>query len=215
VTFFFLPLHNMGSRLKFFLMSDPNSPTLTRIYRDELLDKYQIKKDAYAARVKFLGLTSYRDSDNRTYFTTEQVQVMDELHEHIKKIGKMEGFAVTKTDESGALVRANENAIATNDKPAPLATGNIYVEPEEPTAGMDIDRLVREAAELKARNLAMGDLVKLSIAQNMTFEDLDPDLQAKVTAAHNAANPKDTPASIASQLLAQYRSGKKSQNPPA
>lgn len=189
-------------------MSDQNSATLTRIYRDELLEKYQIKKDAYAARVKFLGLVAHRDDKNRVCFTTEQVQLMDELHEHIKKTGKMEGFSTTKTDESGALVQANENAIATEDTTAGLTGEDIYVEPEAPTSGMDIDGLMREAAELKAKNLAMPDLVKLSLAQGMTFDDLPEDLQEKVNLAHEAANPKDTPASIASNLLAQYRSGK-------
>ena len=68
--------------------------------------------------------------------------------------------------------------------------------------------LMRQAAELKARNLAMPELVKLSIARDMTFEDLPPDLQGKVTAAREAANPKEGPASIASNLLAQYRSNR-------
>lgn len=196
-------------------MSDQNSATLTRIYRDELLDKYQIKKDAYAARVKFLGLVAQRDEKNRVCFTSEQVQLMDDLHEHIKKTGKMEGFLNNRTDESGALVQANDNAIASNDQPADLATENIYVEPEEPTANMDVQALVRSAQELAAQNMAMPDLVKLSLAQNMNFDDLDPDLQEKVTATRQAAHPKHQPASIASQILSQYRSHRSGKNQSA
>jgi hypothetical protein len=195
----------------------PDSATETRIYREQALDELNIGKTTFYKWVNYLELEQRQDSAKRKYLDESQFNQLQVLQAYYLEHGKIEGFLPTEnlTEHPGQLATVESKAIATNDEPAPLATGNIYVEPETPTAGMDIDRLVREAAELKARNLAMGDLVKLSIAQNMTFEDLDPDLQAKVTAAHNAANPKDTPASIASQLLAQYRSGKKSQNPPA
>ena len=181
----------------------------------------------------YLGIEQQQDSDKRKYLDKSQFKQLQDLQVYYQEKGTIEGFLSDEnsTNRSGQLVKADENAmlqgsgsamlqgsrsaIATHDESAALATENIYVEPEEPTTGMDLDLLGREAAELKARNLAMGDLVKLSLAQNMTFDDLDPDLQAKVTAAHQAANPKDSPASIASNLLNQYRSGKKNQNQSA
>lgn len=186
-----------------------DSATETRIYREQAIDELDIGKTTFYKWVNYLGIEQQQDSAKRKYLDESQFKQLQELKTYYQEKGTIEGFLPTEnlTEHPGKLTTVESKAIA-HDEPAALATENIYVEPEAPTANMDVDRLVREAAELKARNLAMGDLLKLSIAQNMTFEDLDPDLQAKVTAAHNAANPKDSPASIASQLLAQYRSGK-------
>lgn len=185
-----------------------NSTLTDRHYREEICELIQIKKDTYYKRVKFLGLEAHRDEDKRTYLDDEQFQLMCDLDSHVANTGKMEGFTSTKSDESRALTTMESKGIATNDQSAPLATEEIYVEPEEPTANMDVDGLVRGAKELAAQNMAMGNLVKLSLAQQMSFDDLDPDLQEKVNAANEAANPKHQPASIASQLLAQYRSNR-------
>lgn len=193
-----------------------NSALPDRHYREDICGLFQIGKDTYYKRVKFLDITAHRDENKKTYLDNEQLQRLRDLDSHIANTGKMEGFVIAKNDESEALVRATEDAMlqgngsmgAMEREPADLVGETIYVEPEEPTSGMDIDELMRQAAELKARNLAMPELVKLSIARDMTFEDLPPDLQGKVTAAREAANPKEGPASIASNLLAQYRSNR-------
>lgn len=190
-------------------------------YREEICDRLEIGKDTYYKRVKFLRLQHRRDKNKRTYLDDAQLQLMLDLDSHIANTGKMEGFVVTTIEDSvtlnegsGALVNANGKGMVRGNRSEESLSQNIYVEPAEPTAGMDIDELVRSAQELAARNMAMGDLVKLSLSQGMTFDDLDPDLQEKVTAAHQAAHPKDSPASIASGLLMRLRSGK-NQNPPA
>ena len=69
-------------------------------------------------------------------------------------------------------------------------------------------RLRRSAAELKAREVAMPDLVKRAVADQMTEEDLPEDLKEKVNLAREAANPKFTPTEVASQLLNQWRATK-------
>ncbi|MBE9040695.1 hypothetical protein IQ235_07870 [Oscillatoriales cyanobacterium LEGE 11467] len=189
-----------------------DSATVTRYYREQALDTLDIGKTTFYKWVEYLGIEQKSDSSRKKYLNSEQMNQLEELKVYHNKNGKIEGFLNNKTDESGALVQANDNAIATEDTTADLATEDIYVEPEEPTANMDIDGLMRQAAELKARNLAMPELVKLSLAQDMTFEDLPPDLQGKVSAVREAANPKDTPASIASNLLAQYRSNRSGKN---
>jgi hypothetical protein len=56
--------------------------------------------------------------------------------------------------------------------------------------------------------MAMKDLIKIQLASQMSFDDLSPDLQEKVNIAREVANPKYTPATIASQLLTQYRNQK-------
>ena len=65
---------------------------------------------------------------------------------------------------------------------------------------------MRSAAELKARELAMPHLVKKAVAERMTEDDLPDDLKEKVAAVREAANPKYTPAEVASNLLEQWRS---------
>lgn len=195
-----------------------DSATETRIYREQAIDELDIGKTTFYKWVNYLGIEQQQDSDKRKYLDKSQFKQLQDLQGYYQEKGTIEGFLSDEnsTNRSGQLATVNENAmlqgsgsaIATHDEPAPLATESIYVEPEAPTANMNIDALVREAAELKARNLAMGDLVKLSLAQGMTFDDLPEDLQEKVNAANQAANPKDSPASIASNLLAQYRSGK-------
>lgn len=101
---------------------------------------------------------------------------------------------------NGSLVKTSEGELAT-----PANQENIYVKPDEPTAGLNVNKLMRDAAELKARELAMGDLVKRSLADKMTYGDLPQDLKDCVDEAHQAANPDFFPQDIASQLLEQHR----------
>ncbi len=56
--------------------------------------------------------------------------------------------------------------------------------------------------------MAMNDLIKIQLASQMSFDDLSPDLQEKVTIAREVANPKFHPAEIAKQLLVQHRSNR-------
>ena len=82
---------------------------------------------------------------------------------------------------------------------------DIYINREEPTAQFDINGLMRSAAELKARELAMPSLVKREIANRMEEDDLPEDLREKVEIAREVANPKFTPGQLAETLLSQYR----------
>ena len=106
--------------------------------------------------------------------------------------------------------------MATNSDKSKLATAeeeNIYVELTEPTNDLDIGSLMRSAAELKAREIAMPSLVKRELANQMTEDDLPEDLREKVAIAREVANPKFTPADIAGSLLSQYRSQKSEPQP--
>ncbi len=77
-------------------------------------------------------------------------------------------------DDSNELV--SNNSEAEND---------IYINREEPTAQFNLERLMRDAAELKARELAMPNLVKREIANQMSEEDLPEDLKEKVAIARS------------------------------
>jgi len=76
-----------------------NSTLTDRHYREEICDLLQIKKDTYYKRVKFLGIEAYRDEEKRTYLDDAQLQLLLALDSHIANTGKMEGFAMTKSDE--------------------------------------------------------------------------------------------------------------------
>lgn len=176
-----------------------DSATETRYYRENALDALDIGKTTFYKWIEYLEIEQSTDEQRRKYLNQEQVDRLLELKKYHQENATIEGFR--GTPESSGIVKSENSSLSSTEN-------NIYVEPDEPTANMDVDRLVRSAQELAARNMAMGDLLKLSLAQGMTFDDLDPDLQEKVNAAQEVANPKDTPASIASSLLAQYRSGK-------
>ena len=74
--------------------------------------------------------------------------------------------------------------------------------------------MLREAAELAARNLAMPKQLKKELASPMTEEDLPEDLREKVAITREVAKPKFTPGDIAKTLLSQYRSRRARQATP-
>ncbi len=86
-------------------MTNPISDRNNQTRPDSLMDKYNIKKDAYYSRIKFLGISVKKDSNRKVYLTDEQVELMDELHSHIETTEKMEGFV---SNNKGSLaVREN------------------------------------------------------------------------------------------------------------
>ena len=175
-----------------------DSATETRYYREDTLDTLDIGKTTFYKWIEYLEIEQSTDEQRRKYLNQEQVDRLLELKKYHQENATIEGFR--GTPESSRIVKSENSSLS--------STENIYAEPDEPTANLDIDAIVREAAELKARNLAMPELVKLAIAREMTEDDLPDDLKEKLNAAREAANPKDSPVSIGSSLLAQYRSGK-------
>jgi hypothetical protein len=174
--------------------------TATYFRPEDIQEMFGIKKVAYYNRLKYLGIEANKDEQGKPYLDSEQVKLLQALHEHINETGKMEGFinnAIVKVDDSAAIASTNNNS-----------EENIYVKPAEPTEQFDLNLLMRDAAELKAREIAMPALVKRAIADKMTEEDLPEDLQEKVNLAREAANPKYTPASVADDLLNQWRSNR-------
>ena len=174
---------------------------LDRLIRPEdLMSELGIKKDTYYKDLEFLQIKAEKDSEGKAYLTFEQAELVRSLRCHVTNTGKREGFAtssIVKVDDSAAIASTNNNP-----------EENIYVKPSEPTAQFDLNQLMRDAAELKAREIAMPALVKRAIADKMTEEDLPEDLQEKVNLAREAADPKFTPVSVADALLNQWRSNR-------
>lgn len=162
---------------------------------DEICEVLGIGKSTYYDRLKYLGIKASKDGDG-AYLNEEQMKRMEELNEHIKETGKMEGFR----DSSGQLAVSESSGLA--------STLNIPVQPEIPGIEEDedgLEELIREAAELKVQQAAMPELIKLHLAAGMSEDDLPADLKAKLQAVRDAANPKQSAATIAQQLLQRHR----------
>ncbi|MEG3959994.1 hypothetical protein [Microcoleus sp. herbarium2] len=155
-----------------------------------------IGTSTYYNRLKYLEIEPSRDAEG-PYLTQHQMKEMEELNEHIKKTGKTRGF------RDGGELAISENS--------DLASGSVLEIPEVEAESFDqmddemLSRLIGEAGELKVRQVAMPDLVRLHLANNMTEEDLSDEQREKIKAIRDAANPKLNAAAIAQQLLQRHR----------
>jgi hypothetical protein len=176
--------------------STPNSIPPDSIRPEILMEELGIKKSAYYNDLTYLGIIPHKDLEGKPYLTKDQADGVRALRLHISENGQRNGFdnsSMVKVDDSKDLASTN------NNEP------DIYVQPQDPQENLDIDRLMRSAAELKAREIAMPDLVKRAVADKMTEEDLPEDLREKVEAVREAVTPKWTPEGIADNLLTQWR----------
>ncbi|NEO91395.1 MAG: hypothetical protein F6K56_14605 [Moorea sp. SIO3G5] len=180
-------------------MSKQNYAPSGAIRPETLMSELNIKKDAYYNDLHYLEIEAQTDSEGKAYLTQEQADQVRALRNHVKKTGKRSGFS-----DNSIVIADDSNLSAENPIPTTETEGDVYVQAENPTDQFNVNQLMRSAAELKARELAMADLVR-ALADKMGWDDLPQDLQQKVIDAEEAANPKYTPASIADTLLAQYR----------
>lgn len=169
-------------------MADQNSVVTPQIRPDDLMSELGIGKDTYYDDLKFLGLRAEKDSEGKAYLTEEQANLVRALRSHVANVGKRDGFF--------------DNKLVTSDRPELTESGD---DSDSDNEGFDIEELIRQAAELKGQQLAMGDLVKLELAKRMTYDDLPEDVKQKLAAVREAANPKAQPAQVAEKLLSQWR----------
>lgn len=124
------------------------------------------------------------------------------------KAQRVDGKAVLSPEQFEAIAayraQVSGTAIATVSEESDL---DIPASPETVTPDSDDFRhLIRRAQELKAQQLLQPHLVLMELAQQMTEDDLPPDLRSQVEEARNP-RPLVSPAAIAHRLLAQFRSG--------
>lgn len=156
------------------------TPENERTTPEEAMELLGIEKSQYYARLKKLGMKAKRDG-KILYLDEEQMQLLRDYNQA-------------------------ENAIALIDDSPELSLGNIP-QIEEP-AGDERDDIMRQAAELRAQQLAMPDLIKLYLAAGMNENDLPADLRETLAATRTAANPniKKSAATIAQAMLEEHRS---------
>jgi hypothetical protein len=158
---------------------------------DDLMAELGIKKDAYYTYLKHLDIKAQKDGSGKAYLTSQQADRIRALRLHVVATGKIDGY--------------EETALATSEA-AGLGDAPPWAGPTPESDTPDMERLIRQAQELAAHNMAIGDLVVAQLAQQMTYDDLAPDLQGKVTEVREATRPKANPAEIASRILLQWRS---------
>lgn len=162
---------------------------------DEICEKLGIGSSTYYNRLKHLGIEASKDAEG-PYLNAEQMKLMEDLSEHIKATGKMQGF------RGGGQLALSENSGLASELEIPL-------QPEIP--GIDEDeearnRLIWEAGELKVQQEATPHLLKLHLAALMTEEELSGEQRAKLQAIREAATPKpNAAAALAQQLLQRHR----------
>lgn len=162
---------------------------------DEVMSKLGIKKSKYYEILNELSIKAFKDSTGKSYLIEGQVEEIEAYLSGNPQIAEDEDL------DNSSLVVADDNNLA-------ISANNICVEHRDPIKNIEEDRLVRNAAQLKARELAAPDLVVRAIADRMTEEDLPEDLKEKVEAVRESVNPKWTPESLADGILARYRSSR-------
>ncbi len=196
-------------------MTDQNSVPNNAIRPEDLQAQLSIRKDAYYADLRYLGITANKDTNGNAYLTFEQAEQVRQLRSYVNNYGTRKGFVFEKIDDesnirSSLVTTTNSDIESTQSNIGTEITTteeDIYVSDINPTEQVNLDNVFNTAQELAARNIAIPHLLAVEIANNMKFEDLSPELQAKVNIARDAANPKKhQPKLIAQTLLKQWRS---------
>ncbi len=176
----------------------------THMRTTELEDILGIKSSTYYKDIKYLNIQLFKDEDNCGWILKSELERLKKLREYVRINGRRNGFEENTGSE--LTIKKDNNLSKSNNKKNQIQSKQeIYVEPEDPRDNMDINFLIRQAAELKAREIAMKDLVVRAMADDLQEEELPKDLQEHIENARIAADPKFTPQDIANSILTNYR----------
>ncbi|MDJ0901579.1 MAG: hypothetical protein QNJ55_22505 [Xenococcus sp. MO_188.B8] len=193
-------------------MTDQNSRPNNSIRPEALQAELSIKSSTYYDDLSYLGIKADKDDNNKPYLTFEQAEQVRALRSYVIENGTRKGFVYEKIENESSIVQVENNSLEATEKSVeteitPTTEEDIYISETHPTEQVNLDNLFNNAQEIAARNIAMPHLLAVEIANNMSYEDLSPELQAKVNIARDAANPKKhQPKLIAQTLLKQLRS---------
>ena len=175
-------------------MTDWNSTIEHQLRPDELIAELSIGKQTYYNYLKHLGIKAGKDSKGKAYLSQEQAKLIRDLRTHVVEGGKIEDFIVS--DKATALAVADASELNSVAEP---------VDQADPTDGLDLKVLHREASKLAAKRMTAGHHLVLAMAEQMTYEDLHPEAQAEVDQVRTAGLPKFNPQELATDLLSQFR----------
>lgn len=188
----------MVSKKFFSTMTDWNSTVEHQLRPDELMAELEIKKQTYYNYLDHLGIKAGKDSKGKVYLTQPQADQVRSLRSHVLEGGKIEEFTVSESSSSD-LVKTDSGGL---DSAEPLP--NIEVD-SDPTQGLDMEVLYREASDIAAQRLTASEQVVLALASQMNYDDLHPAAKAKVDQVREATVPKFNAQAVATDLLGQFR----------
>ncbi|MDB9529945.1 hypothetical protein PN498_28420 [Oscillatoria sp. CS-180] len=174
-------------------MTNQNSVVVPQIRPEQAMEQLGLKKDAYYDDLKFLGIKANRDSDGKSYLDEAQFQLLAALRQHVTEIGKRDGFQMP-----------GELATVVNGDMAQPEQEPVQAETHQ-AEQFDIQAIISEAAELAGSRMTMREQVVNAIAEQLSYDDLPPAVQAKVQSVRAAADPKAQPRQVATALLSQWR----------
>lgn len=175
---------------------------------ESLQAHFGIGKSAYYDDIRFLRaqghpINTHRDDEKRTIVEPETVQLLSALRSHVVATGSREGFKY-----GGDLAVMEDASLGDVAADGPTPT------PEyEAATGSQLDDMVRQAQQLAAHNLVMGNRVVAEMARQISYDDLPDDLKHQVDHARAATVPKANPAEVASSLLHRWRATQNSSHP--
>lgn len=176
----------------------------THVRVPKLLEILGVGKSAYYEDLKFLGIKTIKDNDGCSWITIEELEQVKQLRKHVENTGARKGFQSEITTD--ITLRNDNNIVVDNNKNNRyIEKQEIYVEPKDEVESMDYGEIIREAQELKARELALKNLVVRAMADDLQEEELDQDLREAVENSRRAVNPKSTPKEIGNLILMKYR----------
>lgn len=164
---------------------------------ESIQERFGIGKSAYYDDIKYLRgqgyeIKTHRDEEKRTIVEPETVRLMSALREHVAATGSREGFQYA----SGLAVTEAAGGLGGMATPTPEFEG---------TTDGQLDEMVRQAQQLAAHNMVIGNLVVAEMARQIGYDDLPLNLQQQVDQARAATAPKVNPAEVASSLLSRWK----------
>ncbi|MEA5464888.1 hypothetical protein [Leptothoe sp. PORK10 BA2] len=165
---------------------------------DELMAELDIKKQTYYNYLDHLGIKAEKDSKGKVYLTQAQADQLRSLRSHVLEGGKIEEFTISRSSSSD-LVKMESGGLDSAER-----LTEIEVE-ADPTQGLDMETLYREASEIAAQRLTASEQVVLALASQMDYNDLHPEAKAKVDQVREATVPKFDAQAVATDLLGQFR----------
>jgi hypothetical protein len=173
-------------------MTTPDSTEKRTIRPEDLMGELGIKKSKYYEVLNALDIKAFKDSTGKSYLIEEQVE---EITAYLS--GNTQRSENEELNNS-SLVKADDNNLANSPN-------SIHVESREAIETTSFDRVLNNAYDLKARELAASDLAVRAIADRITEDDLPQHLKETLEAVRESVAPKWTPDSLADQILAYHR----------
>ena len=152
---------------------DNNTDKSAKIALLELQEKYQIGRDPLYVRMRYLAITTWKIG-GKAYLDEQQVAYMDELHEHIKANGRMEGY--TPPAPSGPIAETKPNsAIQTveESREIEVAVNSVNYSPQNSRAHNTGENEAIASLIQSAQNKAAGVLIAENVLAQQFIQNPD------------------------------------------